>query len=157
MADLRRCIGSAKFAIEAHDAPPEDFPVQPSQKDGLGRMCKPHWNEYTTALRKAALARKGEAPTPAIGRADRQAEAARVSNQQRRAAAQAAGKVPAADGSVPRETPAVATRRARLGAKLAEVGVASDEGQQILEAAGAREARGRTPMAETVTETVASD
>jgi len=35
-----------------------DFPSQPSQKDGLGRMCKPHWNQYTTALRKAALARK---------------------------------------------------------------------------------------------------
>ncbi len=58
MADLRRCIGSAKFGIQAHEAPPEDFPAQPSQKDGLGRMCKPHWNQYTTALRKAALARK---------------------------------------------------------------------------------------------------
>ena len=58
MADLRRCIGSAKFGIEPHEAPPEDFPVQPSQKDGLGRMCKPHWNQYTTALRKAAVARK---------------------------------------------------------------------------------------------------
>ncbi len=58
MADLRRCIGSAKFGIELHEAPPEDFPVQPSQKDGLGRMCKPHWNQYTTALRKAAVARK---------------------------------------------------------------------------------------------------
>ena len=55
---MRRCIGSAKFGIEAHEAPPEDFPSQPSQKDGLGRMCKAHWNEYTTALRKAALARK---------------------------------------------------------------------------------------------------
>jgi hypothetical protein len=63
MADLRRCIGSVKFGIEAHDAPPEDFPVQPSQKDGLGRMCKVHWREYTNALRKAALARKdGESP-----------------------------------------------------------------------------------------------
>ena len=58
MADLRKCIGSAKFGIEAHEAPIGDFPVQPSQKDGLGRMCKPHWNQYTTALRKAALARK---------------------------------------------------------------------------------------------------
>ena len=63
--DLRRCIGSAKFAIAAHEAPAADFPLQPSQKDGLGRMCKPHWNAYTTALRKAALARKaadGETP-----------------------------------------------------------------------------------------------
>ncbi len=62
MANLRRCIGSAKFGIEAHEASADDFPVQPSQKDGLGRMCKPHWNQYTTALRKAALARKGEEP-----------------------------------------------------------------------------------------------
>ena len=53
---LRRCIGSAKFGIEAHEAPVTEFPAQPSQKDGLGRMCKPHWNQYTGALRKAALA-----------------------------------------------------------------------------------------------------
>jgi len=58
MADMRKCIGSAKFGIEAHEAPVNDFPIQPSQKDGLGRMCKPHWNQYTAALRKAALARK---------------------------------------------------------------------------------------------------
>ena len=58
MADMRKCIGSAKFGIEAHEAPVDDFPAQPSQKDGLGRMCKTHWNQYTTALRKAALARK---------------------------------------------------------------------------------------------------
>ena len=58
MADMRTCIGSAKFGIAAHEAPVDDFPTQPSQKDGLGRMCKPHWNQYTTALRKAALACK---------------------------------------------------------------------------------------------------
>ena len=66
MADMRRCIGSAKFGIEAHEAPATEFPAQPSQKDGLGRMCKTHWNAYTTALRKAALARKaieGEVPS----------------------------------------------------------------------------------------------
>ena len=71
MADMRKCIGSAKFGIEAHEAPVIDFPAQPSQKDGLGRMCKPHWKQYTAALRKAALARKAaddgvateEAPT----------------------------------------------------------------------------------------------
>ncbi len=66
MADLRKCIGSAKFGIEAHEAPPEDFPAQPSQKDGLGRMCKPHWNQYTNALRKAALARKAAEGAPGI-------------------------------------------------------------------------------------------
>ncbi|MDQ3372243.1 MAG: hypothetical protein M3482_05855, partial [Actinomycetota bacterium] len=58
MAEMRRCIGSAKYGIEAHEAPTGSFPAQPSQKDGLGRMCKPHWNQYTSALRKAALARK---------------------------------------------------------------------------------------------------
>jgi hypothetical protein len=57
----RRCIGSSRFGIEAHDADARDFPVQPSQKDGLGRMCKPHWRQYTNALRKAAVARKTEA------------------------------------------------------------------------------------------------
>ncbi len=59
MVVIRRCAGSAKFVIEAHDAPVEDFPKQASQKDGLGRMCRKHWNEYTTALRKAAAERKG--------------------------------------------------------------------------------------------------
>ena len=58
MADIRKCIGSAKFGIKAHEAPVGDFPTQPSQKDGLGQMCKPHWKQYTTALRKAAIARK---------------------------------------------------------------------------------------------------
>jgi hypothetical protein len=64
--DPRRCIGSAKFGIAPHEAPAADFPIQPSQKDGLGRMCKPHWNQYTSALRKAALERKAaEGETPA--------------------------------------------------------------------------------------------
>lgn len=58
MTDMRKCIGSAKFGIEAHEAPVTEFPAQPSQKDGLGRMCKPHWNAYTNALRKASIARK---------------------------------------------------------------------------------------------------
>lgn len=55
---LRRCKGSVTFGIEAHDAPVSEFPVQPSRKDGLGTMCKTHWREYTSALRKASLARK---------------------------------------------------------------------------------------------------
>ena len=62
---MRRCIGSRKFGIEEHDAPASDFPVQPSQKDGLGRMCKTDWNRYTNALRKATLARKATEATPA--------------------------------------------------------------------------------------------
>ena len=73
MADMRKCIGSAKFGIEAHEAPVTDFPAQPSQKDGLGRMCKTHWSQYTSALRKAALARKAAegqtAATPEVAAA----------------------------------------------------------------------------------------
>jgi hypothetical protein len=55
---LRRCIGSKRFGIEAHEAPIADFPKQPSQKDGLGRMCKTHWNAYTAGLARDAKARK---------------------------------------------------------------------------------------------------
>jgi len=68
MADettLRRCIGSKRFGIEAHEAPISDFPRQPSQKDGIGRMCREHWNAYTSGLAKDAKARKAaveEAP-----------------------------------------------------------------------------------------------
>ena len=61
MADdvsLRRCIGSIRFGIEPHDAPVDEFPKQPSQKDGLGRMCKTHWNQYTAGLAREAKARK---------------------------------------------------------------------------------------------------
>jgi len=65
MADLRRCIGSARFGIEPHEAPVEDFPKQPSQKDGLGRMCKPHWNQYTAGLGRDAKARKTAEPDEA--------------------------------------------------------------------------------------------
>jgi hypothetical protein len=54
----RRCIGSARFGIEAHEAAIEDFPRQPSQKVGLGRMCKVHWNQYTAGLARDAKARK---------------------------------------------------------------------------------------------------
>jgi hypothetical protein len=58
---LRRCIGSTRFGIEAHDAPVDDFPKQPSQKDGLGRMCRTHWNAYTAGLARDAKARKAAA------------------------------------------------------------------------------------------------
>jgi hypothetical protein len=62
---LRRCIGSKRFGIEAHDAPVEDFPKQPSQKDGLGRMCRTHWNQYTAGLARDAKARKAAETPPA--------------------------------------------------------------------------------------------
>jgi hypothetical protein len=65
MADteLRKCIGSKRFGIKPHEAPIADFPKQPSQKDGLGRMCKTDWNAYTAGLAREAKARKAtEAP-----------------------------------------------------------------------------------------------
>jgi hypothetical protein len=77
---LRRCIGTQRFAIEPHEAPIEDFPRQPSQRDGLGRMCKAHWNLYTAGLAREAKARKAatepveEQAVPATG-----AEAANAS------------------------------------------------------------------------------
>ena len=61
MAELRKCIGSAKFGIAAHEAPVADFPAQPSQKEGLGRMCRLHWNRYTAGLARDAKARKAAA------------------------------------------------------------------------------------------------
>jgi hypothetical protein len=46
----RRCIGSARFGIEPHEAKVSEFPKQPSQPDGLGRMCAVHWKAYVTGL-----------------------------------------------------------------------------------------------------------
>ena len=65
--EMRNCVGSERFGIEPHEAPTDDFPMQKSQPDGLGRMCRIHWREYTAGLRKAALERKkseGASPDP---------------------------------------------------------------------------------------------
>jgi len=67
---LRRCIGSTRFGIESHEASSEEFPRQPSQKDGLGRMCKPHWNQYTSGLARDAKAGKAAVGEGASGSAD---------------------------------------------------------------------------------------
>ena len=58
----RRCIGSATFGIEAHEAPVSAFPVQPSRRDGLGALCREHWTVYTRALRFAARERANSVP-----------------------------------------------------------------------------------------------
>ena len=120
MADtttLRTCIGSVRFGIESHDAPIEDFPAQPSQRDGLGRLCKPHWREYTNALRNAALARKAADADPVVvlaraAVAEREAEPGRAAPRPRRTA------------KAPKPEP-IRTRPAR-GRKT--------EGEQIVEA-----------------------
>jgi hypothetical protein len=81
---LRRCIGSARYSFEAHDAPVEDFPNQPSQKDELGRMCTTHWRQYTAGLARDAKARKAaeaatiEPAAPAPGDGDERRRAADV-------------------------------------------------------------------------------
>jgi hypothetical protein len=77
MADMRKCIGSTRFGIEAHEALVGDFPSQPSQKDGLGRMCKPHWNQYTAGLareRKARLATEATTNSPVVPALGRKAK-----------------------------------------------------------------------------------
>ncbi len=142
MTALRTCIGSAKFGIAAHDAPPEDFPVQPSQKDGLGRMCKPHWKMYVTALRKAALARKGEAPTPATARkakAQGGAEPTRQSQAATRVATKRAARVASPEAIKVRTAKAVVAAAETLAGKAYTDAVGSDEVQAALDViAGAR-------------------
>ena len=86
MADTRTCIGSAKFGIERHEAPIDTFPVQPSQKDGLGRMCQPHWKAYTQALRQAAATRAASpASTSEVDPAKAERAAGRAAQQALRA------------------------------------------------------------------------
>jgi hypothetical protein len=103
---MRRCIGSARFGIEAHEAPVTEFPVQPSAKDGLGRMCHTHWRAYTNALRKGAVARKAvAADTP-----DAIAQVEPVTDQ-----------VPAAG---PEALAQRKGRRAKVGAEAEEVAAA---------------------------------
>jgi hypothetical protein len=67
---MRHCIGSARYGIEPHDAPQTEFPVQPSQPDGLGRMCSTHWSQYTRGLARDAKARKAAAEGATEGQAD---------------------------------------------------------------------------------------
>jgi hypothetical protein len=97
---LRRCVGSARFGIEAHEAPLSGFPAQPSQPDGLGRMCREHWKAYTAGLRKDARARKAGEAGPdieesasgpdAAARKTMRATARAKATRQRRPAANAA-------------------------------------------------------------------
>ncbi len=76
---LRRCSGSARFGIEAHEAPVEEFPRQRSQRNGLGRMCRAHWNAYTAGLARDAKTRQATAgrdpATPAAEEQDAAPEA----------------------------------------------------------------------------------
>ena len=104
----RRCIGSARFGIEGHEAPIEDFPRQPSQRDGLARMCKIHWNAYTAGLSRDAKARKAaEAPEPTVESAGQETE------PNDGAAREAADASEADAGSPTAERPTSKRKRAR--------------------------------------------
>ncbi len=153
MADTRKCIGSAKFGIEAHEAPVGDFPTQPSQKDGLGRMCKPHWNQYTQALRKASLASKAAGTKLPVGTGT--PPVARVATKRAARVAPGFGVFAEPVGATS-ESPAVKTRRAQLADRIvAAGGVGTDAGQRILEAAGTAAALGRTAQLDQMAEDAA--
>lgn len=57
----------ARGAAPALDAVCEraSSPKQLSQRDGLGRMCKVHWNASTAGLAREAKVRKAAQTTPA--------------------------------------------------------------------------------------------
>jgi hypothetical protein len=106
---VRRCIGSQRFGIEPHEAPVEDFPRQPSQKDGLGRMCKTHWNAYTAGLARDAKARKAGAAEAIVPSTDHSVQVEVPSGGRRRRVASTpqgnryadkADAAPAADSEV---------------------------------------------------------
>ena len=65
--ELRRCTGSTRFGIEPHEAPIDEFPKQPSRKDGLGTMCTEHWRAYVKGLREARMATKATDESAAAG------------------------------------------------------------------------------------------
>jgi hypothetical protein len=93
---VRRCIGSTRFGIEPHDASTDEFPAQPSQKDGLGRMCATHWRAYTAGLARDAKARKAAADETAPDAAlEPDVAAVAPPSRRRRASAEAAEGRPA--------------------------------------------------------------
>lgn len=86
---LRHCVGSQRYGIEPHEAPINEFPLQPSQPDGIGRMCHEHWNQYTSGLardRKAASGATTDGPTPG----DKKERVAKPKPTTKKAAAEAA-------------------------------------------------------------------
>lgn len=117
---LRKCIGSERYGIKPHEVPIDEFPKQPSQKDGLGRMCRTHWNEYTAGLARDRKARQAD-------------DAAAAATAPARAKPAKARKP---DAPVKGETPAVTGRRRAFEKRLAKVGPSSEEGQRMMEQAG---------------------
>lgn len=132
MTDMRRCIGSKTYGIVAHEAPASDFPTQPSQKDGLGRMCRSHWNAYTTALRKASLARKAaEEPTVEL-------TVHRLSKVEQALAVAGKPKAPKPESTPVRNAKSVVAATETLAGKAYTDAVGSDEVQAALAVLGSR-------------------
>lgn len=52
-AGFKRCAGYAKWGIQPHLAPVDQFQKAASQKDGLDRTCRPHVAEYTRLIKAA--------------------------------------------------------------------------------------------------------
>lgn len=140
---LRRCIGSERYGIPAHEAPVAEFPLQPSQKDGIGRMCKPHWTDYTRGLRRDQVARAaGQTAAAAEPTAKDEAKQARsvaaeASVKKAKAARKPkAAKAPTAkqtaDSAALRKARALLTRTEKLGGRAYLDAVASDPVQDAL-------------------------
>jgi hypothetical protein len=129
--EMRRCTGSARFGIAAHDAPVADFPVQPSRKDGLGTMCAPHWKAYVKGLAADRKARLGDGEETNDERAggmgpDPDAPAAKPAR---------AKKAPEPKPESPRVRKARATLAATetLGGEAYTAAIGSDEVQAAIE------------------------
>lgn len=133
--DLRRCVGSERFLIKPHDAPLSDFPLQPSAKDGIGRMCKPHWTEYTRGLRNDQLARKGLTPAAK--------EAIAVEASKGRAKRKAAIPRTGQESPALEEARALIKRIDAMPGPESTVAMATDEAQAALELIAKANGNGR--------------
>jgi hypothetical protein len=124
----RRCIGSARFGIEPHEAPVKAFPKQPSQPDGLGRMCAEHWKAYVRGLNAD---RKAKAGTPST-------KPARTATAEPKATAKRERRTPMASTRKPESTRLRKARETlaateKLGGGPYTEAVGSDEVQAALE------------------------
>ena len=148
---LRRCAGSTRFGFESHEAPIADFPAQPSGKDGLGRMCKVHWNQYTAGLARDAKARKAVTPDADLTNARNEMEHS-LQVREKKAGERKRITTPKserqAEGTVVDATEAQKAEIAALEAEIEAVGgPETDAGQAFIEAAATKSAAARTGKA----------
>jgi hypothetical protein len=125
----RRCIGSARFGIEPHEAPVKAFPKQPSQPDGLGRMCAEHWKLYVKGLaadRKAKVGTMSAKPEPP-------AEPKATTKRERRRTPMASKPAPKPEPPRVRKARETLAAAEKLGGRAYTEAVGSDEVQAALE------------------------